>query len=239
MKKRLFHSIIALSFYCITYHSLHAENNYLKKANDYFKQGKFSLAEIFYNKALQKQPEHFQANYNLGKIYFHQKQNKKAIKYLKRANDIKPDKTIVFMIANSHVNDNNPEKGLSVYSNLIKKYPAYADVYLNAGNIGYQYLYKKNITIANWERFLILRPNDPQSPNIRKALEYLRDPNFVLKPPAKKGDSIIQYQPVAGNQGSASSTNVIPLIPEIKGKDLKSKSEEKYNIKKKKTITTD
>ncbi len=226
--KRYNFIILFLLVFCST---LIGEKNYMKKADEYFQKGKFSLAEIFYKKAVASQPEHFEANYNLGKIYWHQKDFKKSIKYLQTAYDLNPQNEIMFHIATCYENMEVFKKSLSLYSNVIKNDPDYADVYLNVGNIGLKHLYNKQLTIVHWEKFLLLRPDDSQSPNIRKALMYLRDPNFVLKPP---GDG----KSVGISLGTAQS-NVGILLPEIKGKDLKSKSEEKYNLKNKKTITTD
>ncbi len=222
------------------------EKTFLQKADEYFQNGKFSLAEIFYNKAIKEQPDNFNANYNLGKTFFFQESYEKSIKYLQMAYDIKPENEIIFHIANCYANIKKPAKALSTYSNIIKKDPAYADVYLNAGNIGLKQLYNKNLTIVHWEKFLTISPNDPQAPNIRKALGYLKDPNFVLKPPAEKGkpgESDVTTAPgTSGLPGATSGTNAegySPLLPDIKGKDLKSASEEKYNLKKKKDITTE
>ena len=224
-----------ITFLALTLHILLAEEDLMKKADNYFAKGKFSLAEVFYKKAIQDSPEDFHANFNLGKIYFIQRDHANTVKYMERAYDIDPKNEILFYIGNSYVNNDQPEKGLSTYSNLIRKDPDYADVYLNAGNIGLKKLYNKYLTIVHWEKFLEIRPDDPQAPNIRKALEYLRDPNFILRPP-KDGNPATFIDKSAN--GDTSTTN-IPIFADIKGKDLKSKAEEKYNLKNKKTITTE
>jgi len=237
--KKLFIYFIILLFVS---HLSGEEKTFLQKANEYFNQGKFALAEIFYKKGIEQKPDDFQANYNLAKIYFFKKEYKKAIKFFQTAYDLKSNKEIQFHIANCYANLKQPKQALTIYSNLIKKYPDYADVYLNAGNIGLKQLYNKYITIANWEKFLQLKPNDPQAPNIRKALAYLKDPNFILKPPiAQKQDG--KPSSSTSSQGttstSASSKVNIPILPEIKSKELESKSEERYNLMKKKGITTE
>lgn len=241
--------MLCILFIATLYSEEKAEQSFLQKADEYFQNGKFSLAEIFYNKAVEEHPDNFDANYNLGKTYFFQKFYEKSIKYLQTAYDIKPANEIMFHIANCFASIGNPQKALSIYSNIIERDPGYADVYLNGGNIGLRQLYNKYITIAHWEKFLALKPNDPQAPNIRKALEYLRDPNFVLKPPpgeeqpGSPGAPGSQGTPGSqGMPGTTSGTNaegISPILPEIMGKDLKSESEEKYNLKEKKTITTE
>jgi len=249
MKKIVVILIFSLMFSFIFLTSIYTqeEKTFLEKADEYFEKGKFSLAEIFYNKAVQEHPDNFNANYNLGKIYYYQKSYKKSLKYLQMAYDLKPDKEIMFHIANCYVHDKKPKKALSIYSNLLRIDPGYADIHLNAGNIGLKQLYNKHLTIGHWEKFLELRPNDPQAPNIRKALGYLRDPNFVLKPPA--GQDTESSEHITGTStgvdrlsDATSGTNtegMEMLLPDIKGKDLKSESEEKYKLKNKKTITTD
>lgn len=208
-----------------------------KKADDAFKAGKFSLAEIYYKKVLEVSPDNFKANYNLGKIYFYNSKYDDAIKYLTTAYDLKPLNEIKFLIANSYIVNNQLEKGLSLYSNILKSEPNYADVHLNAGLVNLKYLYNKERTIYHWEEFLKLRPNDPQAPAIRKALEYLKDPNFVLKPPEEKAKPVSGRGEQFSETSSEESQKVLPVI--IKGKDIKIESEEKYKLKDKKQITTE
>ncbi len=225
-----------------------ADNEYLKKADKYFKEGKFSLAEIFYKKVIKSEPDSFKANLNLGKIYFYQDDFKKALKYLNTANDIKSDLKTKFLIANTYVMLNKPEIAMTYYSNIIKSKPDYSDVYLNAGLVSFKKLYNKKLTIYFWENFLKLRPDDKQASNIRKALSYLKDPDFKLQPPAESvaaggkqtsGTAGGTSSASAGTSGSSSS-NVNPLDAiKIKGKDIISKSETRYKIKDKKMITTD
>ncbi len=204
----------------------------LQKADKYFLDGKFSLAEIFYLKALKEKPDDYDINHNLGRIYYNQEEYKKAIQHLQTAYEIKPENEIMYRIALCYDGLEKPEKALTIYNDIIKKDPNYAKANLEAGIIGVKKLYDKQIAITNWERFLVLRPNDVQASNIKIALGYLRDPNFILKPPNKGGASTVTAE--AGAEKTS-----FPLMPDIKGKDLKSKSEEKYNLKNKKTITTD
>lgn len=211
-----------------------AEEDYLSTANLYFNDGKFNLAEIFYRKFLEQKPDHFDANYSLGKICYFNGRYDEAAKYLQTAYDLKPEKEILFLMANAAVENRNAVKGLSMYSNLMKSNPDYGDVYLNAGLVAYKYLSNKELTINFWRTFLQLRPEDVQAPKIRKALEYLQDPNFVLTP-AGSGTN----QSAAGlSSPHAGSTNQ-GLLLDIKGKDIKSDAEEKYDLKKPKSITTE
>jgi len=227
---------LVLLFILLNFFTLNAKESYLKKADRYFSEGKFSLAEIFYKKVLQETPDSFVANYNLGKIYYNNDKYKNAIKHLKTAYDIIPDKEVLFLMASCYILDNQIKKGMSIYTNLLKKYPDYADVHLNAGLVYLKYLYDKEGTIYHWENFLKLRPDDPQAPAIRKALQYLKDPNFVLKPPSteKETPTGTGTETVTVTETGATA---LPVI--IKGKDLKTKSEEKYKLKEKKTITTE
>lgn len=211
-----------------------AEEDHLAQAQKYFNEGKFSLAEVFYKKVVEKKPDHFESNYNLGKICYHGGRPGDSLKYLQTAYDLRPEKEILFLMANIMVEGGETQKGLSAYSNLMKEHPEYADVYLNAGLTGYKYLYNKQLTIDFWKRFLELKPEDEQSPKIRKALEYLSDPAFVLAPPSGRTN-----QGLSGSASSSSNAGSGGLFPDIKGKDIKSGSEEKYDLKKAKGITTE
>ncbi len=230
--------ILILFFLPMIFNSLNAKNNYLKKADKYFKEGKFSLAEIFYKKVITSEPDNYKANLNLGKIYFYQDEYKKALKYFNTANDIKSNKKTKFLIANTYVMINKPETAISMYSNILKSNPNYSDVYLNAGLVSFKKLYNKKLTIYFWENFLRVAPNDIQAPKIKKVLQYLKDPNFVLKPPVNISATTKKSNDLLGNNTNASN---IPLFNDIKieGKDIISGSETRYKIKDKKMITTD
>lgn len=225
--------ICTLLLFYLFLNILQAED-YITTANKYFNEGKLSLAEIFYKKALEQKPDDFEVNYNLGKIYYNNNDYVNAVKYLQTAYDIKPEREILFMMADSYVGQNNPQKGFSVYSNIMLQYPDYGDVYLNAGLVAYNYLYDKDLTITHWKKFLMLKPNDEQAPKIRKALEYLENPDFVLNPPSTKTNlgTALTGSPTA-------LSNMNNLLQDIKGKDIKSESDEKYDLKKRKSITTE
>jgi tetratricopeptide (TPR) repeat protein len=52
-------------------------------------------------------------------------------------------------------------------------------------HIGLSYLMllrDKQNTITNWETYLKIAPEDPQYEQIRRAIELLKDPNFVIPP---------------------------------------------------------
>ncbi|MBN1899413.1 MAG: tetratricopeptide repeat protein [Spirochaetes bacterium] len=217
-------------FLLIFISSLFTSEEYLQKADKNFQDGKFALAEIYYRKVLQEKPDNFQANYNLGKVLYYNNKYKDSLKYLQTAYDIKPDRDIQFLMARDYVESGEVKQGLSIYSNLLQDDSHYSDAHLEAGLVFLKYLYDKKGTIYHWETFLIQKPNDEQAPQIRKALEYLRDPNFVLKPPDDGKTSDTGTVTLKGDEGSS----VI-----IKGKDLKTKSEDKYKLKDKKTITTE
>ncbi len=146
----------------------------LQKANKYFVQGKFTLAETYYQKYLKQNPEDFIANYNIGKIYYFKQEYDKAIKYLSIALEIKPEPKIKFLLANSYIEKGDIDRGISMLSNIIKKNSKFAEVYLNLGLVSLKYKNDKDTTINCWEKFLTLKPDDPQAPAIKKALEYLK-----------------------------------------------------------------
>jgi hypothetical protein len=41
---------------------------------------------------------------------------------------------------------------------------------------------KKEQTISYWEKYLSIAPEDPQYEKIRRAIELLKDPNFIIPP---------------------------------------------------------
>jgi hypothetical protein len=56
----------------------------------------------------------------------------------------------------------------------------------------------KNGTIRHWEEYIKSAPEDPQYDRIRRAIELLRDPNFII-PPADSDISLEEALQLGGS----------------------------------------
>lgn len=219
--------IVILILLC-SLNSLSAEN-FFDKANKYFKEGKFEMALIYYQKTLQDNPENGDAYFNIAKIYYAKDDYKNALLNFQKADELKPNlKENIRGIASVYAKLKEPDKAIEYFQKLIKLDKNYANAYLDIGNVYLQQLSNKEKTIENWEIFLDLAPTDEQAEKIRRALAYLKDPNFVMPKP---GEQLTETT-------AASNGLSLPKLS-IEGKDLKAPSEEKSDTKKRKGIVTE
>ena len=140
--KSIFYILTFLLVFNLQINAEEGQKSFLDKANDYFENAKFSMAELFYVKVLRDQPDNLEANFNLGKIYYQQKAYKKAVKSLQMAYDLNPSDDIKFYLATCIGYSSDPDKALAMYNNLLTVKPNNPDLHLHAGLLGYKYLYK-------------------------------------------------------------------------------------------------
>jgi len=159
------------------------DDELFKKAMSYFFQKKFEMAEIMLQSVIKKDPENALAYSYLGDIFLIKKRYDGALTLYSRALDIKPGSAenyfrlgqIYYYKRMGEPAIENFQKALEMDSKL--KFSYY--------HIGLTYLMlqrDKQNTIKNWETYITKAPEDPQYESIRRAIELLRDPNFVIPP---------------------------------------------------------
>lgn len=84
--------IITGLFFFVTMLSAQSESVDIRSGNKYYKKEKFSEAEIEYRKAIQKNTESFEANYNLGNALFKQGKYEQAMEFYQAAFPFANDK---------------------------------------------------------------------------------------------------------------------------------------------------
>jgi tetratricopeptide (TPR) repeat protein len=154
-----------------------------KKATRYFFQKKFEMAELLLQEVIKRNPENVMAYSYLGDIFLKKKRYDGALNLYKKALDINPDMAenhfrigqIYYYKKLGDMSIESFKKSLELDNKL--KYAYY--------HIGLSYLMllrNKNKTIENWETYIKLAPEDPQYEKIRRVIELLKDPNFVVPP---------------------------------------------------------
>ncbi len=166
------------------YSAKEKEEDNFKKAVKYFYQKKLEMAEILLQEEVKKNPENGLAYSYLGDIFFEKKRYDGALNLYMKALEIDPKGAEnYFRIGQIYYYKKEPDKAIN---NFTLSYKIDKKIKFAYYHIGLAYLMlkrDKNNTIEYWENFLKIAPEDPQYGKIQRAIELLRDPNFVLPPP--------------------------------------------------------
>jgi len=200
------------------------------KAEKYLKEGKIEIALLFYTKELNANFDNWKAYYHRGKIYFYQKEFKKALSDFEKAYQIySKDAGLVYSLGNAYASTGDTDKAIKFYKKSLKMDPDNHNAYLNLGIVYLKQKKDKKNTIKNWKTFLQKEPNYYQNEDIKKAIAYLESDDFSF-------DSLDNSNLSSSESSNNSSTNskankatsdedklVIPdiLIPDIKGEGKK------------------
>lgn len=159
------------------------ESELYKKALAYFYQQKFEMAELMFQEELKANPENQPAYSYLGDIFLMKKRYDGAMELYKKSLDLNPKSAedyfrlgqIYYYKKEAVPALESFKKAFSINQNL-----KYAHYHMGLTHLMLQR--DKNATIESWENFLRIAPEDPQYEKIRRAIELLKDPNFVLPP---------------------------------------------------------
>lgn len=159
------------------------EDDTFKKAVSYFYQNKLEMAEILLQDELKKNPENQMAYSYLGDIFLQKKRYDGALELYRKSLDLNPASAEdYFRIGQIYY---YKKDGNAAIDNFRKSYSLNKSIKYAFYHMGLSYLIlhrDKQQTIENWENYLKLAPEDPQYEKIRRAIEILKDPNFVLPP---------------------------------------------------------
>ncbi len=154
-----------------------------KKAVRYFYQKKIEMAELLLQEELKKNPENELAYSYLGDIFFNKKRYDGALKLYKKALDINPDNAEdYFRVGQVFYYKKDGKQAIKNFEKSYQLNPKLKFAYYHIGLSYLMLLRDKENTIQSWENFIDIAPEDPQHEKIRRAVELLRDPNFVIPP---------------------------------------------------------
>ncbi len=218
-----------------------------KKADDFFKQGKFEMALLFYNREINERPDNGQAYFRRGKIHFYNKAYTNALLDFKRASDILPkNKDILYAKANALAMTGEFDSAIDEYGRLLKMDKKFAYAYLNLGNIYLRNKKDKESTIQNWETFLELLPDYEQADDIRKAIAYLRSAEFswnqidpdLQASDSKSGDTETDKNATNATSDKLDLDSILPDL-DISGEGTKADVSKQKGMADKKSIETE
>lgn len=154
-----------------------------QKAEKYFYQEKFEMAEVLFQDELKTNPENGRAYSYLGDIYFMKKKYDDALDFYKKSMDLNSGAgEDYFRAGQIYYYKKNPEKAIDYFKESYKRDPGLKFAFYHIGLTYLMLLRDKENTIENWEKFLEIAPEDYQYAKIKRAIELLRDPNFVIPP---------------------------------------------------------
>lgn len=153
------------------------------KAIKYFFQKKYEMAQLLLQKELQDNPENYFAYSYLGDIFLQKKQYDEAISLYKTALDLYPrGAEDHFRLGQAYYYKGIGNLAISHYENAYTLNPNLRYAWYQIGLTHLMVLRDKEKTISSWEQFLRLSPEDPQYEKVRRAIELLKDPAFVIPP---------------------------------------------------------
>jgi tetratricopeptide (TPR) repeat protein len=184
-----------------------------KKAEAYFYQKKFEMAEVLLQEELRSNPENAVAYTYLGDIFLEKKLMDGALSLYKKALDLNPnDAQTMFHIGDIYYEKQMGAQAIEQYRKAFITDTRLKISYYHVGLTYLMLLRDKKGVIENWESYLRIAPEDPQYEKIRRVLELLKDPNFEIPPVGSEisieealhlGGSVLQKGEVKTNDKSA------------------------------------
>jgi tetratricopeptide (TPR) repeat protein len=122
--------IVLFSLQALFMHA-QADRTHIRQGNGKFDEGQFQQAEIEYRKALEKNPESYRADYNLGNALYRQKQYEAAgSKYntlIKNEKDHQNLNRYYYNLGNTMFESRKYGESIEAYKNALKNNPADMD----------------------------------------------------------------------------------------------------------------
>lgn len=163
--------------------SIEKESETFKKAVKYYYQKKFDMAELLFQQELRTNPENQLAYSYLGDIFLERKRYESAITLYKKSLDLNPQNAEDhFNIGVAYYYKNLPNSAIAHFQAAFNSNQKMKYTYYQIGLTYLMLLRDKENTISNWEKYISIAPEDPQYESIKRVIELLKDPNFVIPP---------------------------------------------------------
>jgi len=154
-----------------------------KKAERYFYEKKFEMAEIILQEVIKKNPENAEAYSYLGDILLYKKRYDGALNLYTRALDLKPDSAeTLFRMGQLYYYKKMGAPAIDYFTRSVEKDSTMRYAYYHIGLCFLMLQRDKSNTITFWEKYLSIAPEDPQYDNLKRVVELLKDPNFTIPP---------------------------------------------------------
>lgn len=155
-----------------------------RKATSYFFQKKFDMAESLLQQVIDREPENAIAYSYLGDIFLIKQRYDGALDLYRKSIDLNPDAgENYFRLGQIYYYKKDGDQAISYFNKALQTDTQLKFAYYHLGLTCLMLKRDKAATIQNWETYIGLAPDDPQYDRIKRAIELLKDPNFVLPPP--------------------------------------------------------
>ncbi len=166
------------------------EDELFLKAQKYFFQKKFEMAELMLQEVIKNDPENSLAYSYLGDIYLKKQLYDGALNLYKKALDLDPGNADnYFRLGQIYYFKKMGAESIDNYNRALTIDGKLKIVYYHLGLTYLMLMRDKEKTIENWEIFIKEVPEDPQYESIKRVIALLKDPNFKI-PPADSEISI-------------------------------------------------
>lgn len=166
------------------------EDELFLKAQKYFFQKKFEMAELLLQEVIKNNPENALAYSYLGDILLKKQLYDGALNLYKKALDLDPGSAENwFRMGQIYYHKKMGAESIDNYNRALAIDGKLKIVYYHTGLSYLMLLRDKEKTIENWEIFIKEVPEDPQYESIKRVIALLKDPNFKI-PPADSEISI-------------------------------------------------
>jgi len=181
--KKILHIALFFFIFChsFAYSEGKKEEDLFTRATKYFFQKKFEMAEVLFQEVIKKEPENALAYSYLGDIFLKKQQYDGALNLYLKAIDINPDiAENYFRLGQIYYFKRNAELAIENFTKTLSKDDKIKVTFYHMGLTYLMLLRDKDQTIANWETYIKLVPEDPQYDSIKRVIELLKDPKFQL-----------------------------------------------------------
>ncbi len=159
------------------------EDEQFLKAQKYFFQKKFEMAELLLQEVIKTNPENSLAYSYLGDILLRKQLYDGALNLYKKALDLNPGVAEnYFRIGQIYYFKKMGSDSIENYNRALTLDSKMKIIYYHIGLSYLMLLRDKEKTIENWELFIKEVPEDPQYESIKRVIALLKDPNFKIPP---------------------------------------------------------
>jgi tetratricopeptide (TPR) repeat protein len=154
-----------------------------ERATSLFFEKKFDMAETLLLRVIDSEPSNALAHSYLGDIFLIKKRYSGALDLYRKSIEIDPALgENYFRMGQVYYYLKDGPKALEYFNRATEVDGSLRFARYHAGLTSLMLLRDKEATIENWERYLAVAADDPQYDRIRRAIELLRDPGFVIPP---------------------------------------------------------
>lgn len=156
-----------------------------KLGMSYYKERKFLLSIGAFQKAIKNGYTSPEVYFYLGNSLKETQKFEQALESYRTAYELSDKNdfraTVLYNMGNTYYSDRNYTNAIKMFNDSYKLSKKQVGVFWLKG-LAYYRLKDKQNTINEWEAYVTLTPNGPQSENIRKVLAILKADNFQFPP---------------------------------------------------------